>query len=266
MRQLRPNLLGLAGRCGTAAIRLASRAWLVAILLAGSPLARADLAAAFEEANLLYGQSHPREAALAYDRLWTNGFSSTALHFNLGNAWFKAGETGRAIYHYRLAEKLAPRDPDVAANLALARSVVMDGASARRPFLERITGWLALDEWTIAAAVGFWVWIGLLIARQLQPAWTGRLRLAGRLAATVTVILALILFLVWSRHPAIEAIVLEKEVTLHHGPLEESPAVQSLVAGQELSVLDRKGDWIQVGGAARGIGWLLKDQVALLPR
>lgn len=254
------------GSAGKPAGRFRRRLLLLPLLCLLLPAVRADLGAAFEEANLLYGQGHPREAANAYDRLWTNGFSSTALHYNLGNAWFKAGETGRAIHHYRLAEKLDPRDPDVAANLELARMAVQGGGPTRRSLSDRLTGWLSLNEWTAAAGTGLWVWIGLLIAGQFRPEWRSRLNLAIRCSAAATGLFALLLLLAWTRHPAVEAIVLDHNVTLHHGPLEESPEVESLAAGQELAVLDRKGDWVQVGGAARGIGWVLKDQVALLPR
>ena len=48
------------------------------------------------------------------------GSISTPIYFNLGNAWFKAGEAGRAILAFRQAEKLSPRDPDVRANLQFA--------------------------------------------------------------------------------------------------------------------------------------------------
>jgi hypothetical protein len=32
-----------------------------------------------------------------------------------------------------------------------------------------------------------------------------------------------------------------------------------------LLVLDAKNDWLQVTGAARGIGWIKRDQVVPLP-
>lgn len=251
--------------------RAASFAWsrwvcLGLLLLSCISLLRADLAAAFEEANLLYGQGQARPAAVAYDRIWTNGFSSTALHFNLGNAWLKAGETGRAIHHYRLAQKLSPRDRDVAANLRLAREAVQDSTPFKPPVLRRATGWLTLDGWTILAALAFWIWLGTLIARQLRPAWSAKLHRLSRIAAVATITFSLLLVLAWSQHPALEAVVLDHETELRHGPLDEAPAVQPLSAGLELTVIDQKGAWIQVAGATRGIGWIKKDQVGLLPR
>ena len=46
------------------------------------------------------------------------------LKANLGNAYFKSGQLGKAIAAYREAEQMSPRDPDVRANLRFARNQV----------------------------------------------------------------------------------------------------------------------------------------------
>lgn len=239
---------------------------LVAWLLSLPWSARADVAAAFAEANLLYEQGHPDRAAEAYHRLWTNGVSSVALHFNLGNAWLKAGQPGRAIHHFRLAERLAPRDPDVRTNLELARAMVRGGSAVVPSRLAEWTGALSLNEWTWLAVGGLWLWMVLLILRLLQPAWNGRLRLPARLAAVLCLGTSVLLVLAWKQRPAMEAVVVDDDVTLRHGPREQAPPVQSLAAGLELVVIDHQGNWVQVRGAERGIGWLPAEHVALLSR
>ena len=49
------------------------------------------------------------------------GAASPAVYFNLGNAFFKQGQIGRAIAAYHSAQTVDPRDPDVRANLGFAR-------------------------------------------------------------------------------------------------------------------------------------------------
>ncbi len=97
---------------------------LAAILLALCPsrVMADDFSAAFQSANKLYEENKFAEAASAYQKLVESGKASSALFFNLGNALFKAGQIGRAIVAYREAEQLAPRDPDVRANLQFARN------------------------------------------------------------------------------------------------------------------------------------------------
>src|SRR6476659_1044175 len=87
-------------------------------LLIGSLCLRADeVSTAFDQANKLYEQGKYGEAASGYGKLAQAGQVSSALYFNLGNALLKSGELGRAILNYRLAQRLAPRDPDIRVNL-----------------------------------------------------------------------------------------------------------------------------------------------------
>ena len=77
--------------------------------------------AAFSAANRLYEQGKFGEAVQAYQALLSTGVNSANLHFNLGNAAFQNGHPGRAVAHWEQARRLAPRDPDVTANLGFVR-------------------------------------------------------------------------------------------------------------------------------------------------
>src|SRR5881396_3448439 len=137
-----------------------------------SAFARADnIASAFEQANRLYEQGQFPEAAAAYQKIIVNGQVSPALYFNLGNALFKSGQIGRAILNYRLAEQLAPRDPDIRANLRFARNQVAGAGARPAGWWRRWTGQLTLNEWTTLAAAAVWLWFALLAIVQWRPAW-----------------------------------------------------------------------------------------------
>ncbi|MGC8990249.1 MAG: tetratricopeptide repeat protein [Verrucomicrobiia bacterium] len=221
--------------------------------------------AAFEEANRLYEQAKYEEAAAAYLKILDSGVVSPAVYFNLGNAYFKSGQLGRAIVSYRKAQQLAPRDPDIRANLQFVRATVGGGSAPTQPFWQRVVTRLNLDEWAILTAGALWLFGGLQALRQLvqSPFFERRL-------LTIALLLLLVLCLVglgcgWHLAAQPWAVVVKPDAVLHHGPLEESPSVQVLQDGQELIVVDEKDDWVQVEGAARGIGWLHKSNVALMP-
>ncbi|RME96501.1 MAG: hypothetical protein D6766_00550 [Verrucomicrobia bacterium] len=222
--------------------------------------------AVFGAAKTLYEQGRYAEAAGLFEALWTNGVASVALHYNLGNAWLKAGEPGRAVYHYRLARWLAPRDPDVQANLEIARTMVRGEPPPApawwRRFLER---W-RLDEWTLAATAAFWLWVGLGVAVLLRPAWRERCRRPRQVCLGLFLALAVGTLAAWSLHPRPEAVVLSRDAVLLHGPRDEAPEVQPLQPGQELVVLERRGGWARVAGAERGVGWVRTNHLGLLPR
>src|SRR5262249_46022679 len=63
------------------------------------------------------------ESADLLGSLLTDGFRNGAVYYNLGNAYFRAGEYGRSIAAYRKAKLYRPRDPYLEANLRQALSV-----------------------------------------------------------------------------------------------------------------------------------------------
>jgi tetratricopeptide (TPR) repeat protein len=77
----------------------------------------------FYHANALYKDGQYTAAAREYEELRESGLVSGNLYFNLGNAYFKAGEKGKAILNYERARRLIPGDPDLSANLAYAQSL-----------------------------------------------------------------------------------------------------------------------------------------------
>lgn len=222
--------------------------------------------AAFDAANRLYEQARYREAAAAYEALLAQGVVSPALYFNLGNAWFKAGEAGRAILNYRLAERLAPRDPDIRANLHLTRELVRGQPPPSPPWWQRWSRWLTLNEWAGIAGAGVWLGFGALVWGELRP---DRRRFCRRWAAgfggLALLAGAALAEQAQARWLRVEAVVVAKEAVVRYGPLEVSPELQKVEDGTELVVLDQKDDWLQVTGLPRGPGWIRQSDVLVLP-
>jgi len=221
----------------------------------------------FLQANKLYEEAKYSQAAAKYEDLIHAGHVSPAIYFNAGNAWFKTGQIGRAIYNYRRAEQLAPRDPDIRANLEIARSKAgISNAALPGSRWTRWVGRLTLNEWTGAAAAAVAVFFIVLTARQLSPAFG---KSSGGLAwlwAAASVWLLICLGLsIDQKLLEKTSIVLEPEAVVRRGPLEESQSAFTAHDGAEMVVLGRDGDWLQVSDAAHHIGWLRQKDVAQMP-
>ena len=245
-----------------------------ALLLPGLPAAYgADTSAAFDAASKLYEQGKFTEAAAAYEQLLPSTLRSESLWFNLGNAWFKAGQLGRAITAYRQAEQLAPRDPAVRFNLNFARKKVTGGDSPAGPAWRRALGALTLNEWTVLASVALWLWFVLLALREWRPAL--RQALSGYTATTgvsVLLLIGCVAVAAEMRFNTISAVVISHEAIVRSGPLEEAKVLHQFRDGTEVTVLDQKdlgaGDqkqaWLQVSDGANRSGWVKGDQVAVI--
>jgi tetratricopeptide (TPR) repeat protein len=85
---------------------------------------RADTLAATNprEAKTLYLQ-----ALLRFEKIVNaGGIRNGRLFYDIGNAYFRRGELGRAILYYKRAEKLIPRDSHLRQNLEYVRSLRRD--------------------------------------------------------------------------------------------------------------------------------------------
>lgn len=222
-----------------------------------------DDVAAFEAANLLYEEGRYNEAIEAYQRSASNA-PSVAVFFNLGNAYFKAGRVGDAIVEYRRAQQLAPRDPDVRANLQFSRARV-SGPTHSPGWLEQRTQSLTPGEWRLVGSVAIWLFAGLLMTRELAARWRASLRawiLPGGILTAL--ILAGVVWINQDTTRQRSAVVTQPSVVMRLGPFEESESMVELNNGAELQVLDVKKDWLQVTADEQQVGWVPATAVRII--
>src|SRR5437870_11133970 len=135
-----------------------SRTYLIALLLcAGSAAsAIAQPNAEFAKANQEYAQGHFKEAISGYEALVRAGQWSANLFYDLGNAYFRAGDFGRAILNYERALALDRHHPEATANLQIARDEARS-LEMQQSRLERYLQFASANEFSIVAAVAFWI-------------------------------------------------------------------------------------------------------------
>jgi len=227
------------------------------------PLWPGGLSASFEAANKLYEEGKYADAAASYERLLQGGQVSAALYFNLGNAAFKSSQIGRAIAAYRHAERLAPRDPDVRANLQFARNQVQ-GPTLPVGRWQRWLNRFTLNEWTVMATTALWLLFLLLGLLQWRPALKATLRRAVLAVASGAVLLAACLAAALFQARSVRiAIVVKPEAVVRAGWFDESKEAFTVHDGAELKVLDQNDKWLQVGADPLRLGWIPRDEVVV---
>lgn len=237
---------------------------LVCLLLPISGLA-ADEGAHFDAANKLYEQGKYVESIKAYREMIKGGEASEAVYFNLGNAYYKNGQLGLAVASYRLAERIAPRDPDIQANLRY----VLDEAGVRSrapiPWWQSWAQYLSLREWALITGVTIWLWAVLGVLRLMKPAWRTGLKMPLTVALLLVFGSGAGAALAWQgTHRDIVAAVTAKEAVVRYGPLDDSHSAFTLRDGAEVVITDAKGDWWQVRDGQERTGWLKAESVVRL--
>jgi hypothetical protein len=213
-------------------------------------------------ANRSYETGDYEQAIAGYEALLTQKVRySSVLYYNLGNAYFKRGDLGRAILNYRRAQQLTPRDADIAANLALARAQTVDrleGADTGLwSSLAWLTGaWLTLDEVAVLLLAVWCVLNALAVAAILLPRLRRWLRLAmiglGLVLALGLLSVAARYYTAWQYPPLV---VVAPTVAVTSAPDEDEPARFTLHAGAEAYLLDALSGWRRIQIAGNLEGW-----------
>jgi tetratricopeptide (TPR) repeat protein len=226
----------------------------IAILAAASAFAQSDLQ--FTKANQEYAAGHFKEAIDDYKALVNSGQWSANLFYDLGNAYFRAGDFGSAILNYERALALDRHHPEAQANLQIAR----DEARALElvpSTTERIFQFATQNQYAIAAAIAFWIGVfciaGLLFSRR---------RLSGVIALSIlslSISAASVFTAYWidngNRGRAL-AIVTVNGTEARLATAENANSVLALPPGSEIKILSKRGDWIYAALPNNLRGWI----------
>ena len=219
-------------------------------------------AAAYNQGNRLYARKDYAGATLAYRQALEAG-PNALVHYNLGNALFKSGKIGEAILHYRRARFLDPRDADIAANLAFARSYRVDKVltvpSPLARALDDAFHRLSFRESSLLAAACFLL-AGLSLAAWVV--WRWRLSLAVTPLLAALWLFCLVTRQAWSGEVgAAPGVVVTPEVSAASGPSEEAKQILLLHDGTEVRIREARGDYLLVQLPGGTGGWIRKEAV-----
>jgi tetratricopeptide (TPR) repeat protein len=221
---------------------------------AGSSFAQSD--ADFSKANQEYAQGHFKEAISGYEALVRAGQWSATLFYDLGNAYFRTGDFGHAILNYERALALERHHPEAAANLQIAR----DEARAlelqqSRP--ERYLQFASINQYSIAAAIGFWLAIFTIVMLLFA-----RRRSAALIASLIFCLLigAISSYAVYTLERGTNgnalAIITGKDVQARLATADTANSVLALPPGSEVKILSTRGDWIYAALPNNLRGWI----------
>ncbi len=247
---------------GVVCVILGASVWLPANASAGvEPEEARDL---LDAATRAYEASDFSGAISAYERLRTMGYAGADILYNLGNAYFKGGDLGRAIANYERALLLAPRDRDLIENLELARERCVD----KRPDSSLGAGALAAaafrtltpNEWAALFAGGLLLTLLAVLAPYYTRASRKSLRRIALLSAGL-MILGAVGMSVWARHArsGSRGVVVARadaaEVSVRSGPGATYLGEFSLHPGSVVRVIDEREGWLKIAFSPSLRGW-----------
>ena len=210
----------------------------------------------FTRANQEYAQGHFKEAISGYEALIRAGQLSATLFYDLGNAYFRTGDFGRAILNYERALALERHHPEATANLQIARDEA-HALEIQPSGPERYLQFASVNQYSIAAATAFW----LAIIAMFALIFTRR-RLARAIAVSICclLMLAVAVYAIFtlergSKGQAL-AVVTGKDVQARLATADTANSVLALPTGSEIKILSTRGDWIYAALPNNLRGWI----------
>lgn len=213
----------------------------------------------FKAANQLYDTGKFAEAAAAYEKIEPK---TAHVYYNLGNAWFRQNKIGLAVFNYTRASRLAPRDPDILANLKFAQQrlgvdEINTPPRAMQRWLRSIIDTCTASEWSAGEVVALWLLVLAIGIRVYLP----KMR-TGVLIIAVTSFVGLgfttfaLSYQVINDRTAPPAIVVAGETEARFAPATDSTVHFRLAEGTRVVVREDRGQWLFVERADGQQGWV----------
>src|SRR4030095_4725575 len=241
-----------------------SRRCLIALLFCASSAisAIAQPDAGFAKANQEYAQGNFKEAIASYEALVRAGQWNANLFYDLGNAYFRTRDFGRAILNYERALVLDNHHPEATANLQIARDEAR-ALELQATKLERYLQFASINQYSIAAAVALWLGIFGIVAVIFAR------RRSTPLMSLSILCLLVCAIAVWAIHTLDNgsegrglAIVTGNDVQARLATADTANSVLALPAGSEIKILSTRGDWMYAALPNDLRGWIQTKKVA----
>jgi tetratricopeptide (TPR) repeat protein len=205
--------------------------------------AQAQADAIFAKANADYAAKHFPEAVKGYESLVKDGHWSASVFYDLGNAYFRTEDFGRAILNYERALALQPSQPEAEANLRFVRDQARALELAPN-WAEEHLGFLTTNQYAWLAATTFWgaifIFAGLCFARRRAVVWIFAMLLLCAIGAGSTY--AIVAFEGGSGGRDL-AIVTKEKIQARLATAENAGTVLILPPGSEVKILGTRGAW-----------------------
>lgn len=221
-----------------------------------SHAAAAQEDAVFAKANSDFAAGNFSAAISGYESLVKAHHWNANLFYDLGNAYFRTGDLGRAILNYERALALDPNHPEARANVQLVRDQAR-ALELKPDWVEEHLSFLTPAQYTWLGAIAFWAAVGILcglyFAQRRAVVWI----FAFLLSTTVAVTAALVLWKFETGRAGRDlAIITRKHIQARLATAESAGTVLVLPPGSEIKILSTRGDWLYADLPNDLQGWI----------
>ncbi|MFO7750935.1 MAG: BatD family protein [Desulfobacteraceae bacterium] len=202
-----------------------------------------------------------------FEKIVHRGVENGKLYYNIGNAYLKAGDTGRAVLWYERAKKLIPGDADLLFNLDYAGRLVADEQEKKSFdlsdlvfFWQDLFSSKTVEYAALAASLIFFLHAGIrLVKRKRSSAWLG-----GVLFVVFVITASAALFDYYDSKRNRCAVILSKQAAVRSGVSDKATVLFTLHAGTKVRVEKTRDDYFRIFFARGKIGWIQRQSCEII--
>lgn len=242
------------------------------LLFLATPVLAQNPDALWEQANHAYATGDYPAAIEQYDSIRREGYASARLYYNMGNAYYKDNQIGKAILYYNKALRLDPGNDDIKHNLTVANTYVRDRIESVPEFFLKtwardVMYWAGSDTWAVLSLVFFGVTLALVLLYLLGNRMSQRK--AGFYGAVVFLLLSVgaLVFASIERRKILnpdEAVIMITAAPVKSEPNPASKDIFVLHEGTKVRIAGELGDWREIVIADGNRGWIEMKSIELI--
>ena len=227
----------------------------------------------WNEGVAAYSAGRWNDAAAAWEGIYDAGIRGSELYYNLASAYFKLGETGKAILFYERALKEDPSDKDVRYNLEFARGMTQDRIEdvpefILKTWIKKATYLFSSDLWAVLSILFFAGALALLLLFLLGS--SSGARRTGFFTGIAALLIAVFCFASASSQRADasrkdEAIVMRPVSSVKSSPSSDSAKdLFILHEGTKVKILDEVDLWMNIELSDGRQGWIATKDIEII--
>ena len=191
-----------------------------------------------------------KQASQLYEKLIESNFINGQIYYNLGNAYYRKGMSGKAISYYCKAEKLLPRNADIKANINLLKSDFKDKESMRKApeILKIVCFWYFFLNLNEIMGITVYVYLALIASILsvifLKYQWLKKISII--FASCILVLLITLGIKAYYQNSIERGVIIADECKIRYGPGEEYEPKFEIHEGAEVKIEEERNKWYKV--------------------
>lgn len=229
-----------------------------------------------QAASQAYRSHDYKKSIVLYESMVAEGLSqereSAQIYYNLGNAYFRDHQLGRAILNYERALLLNPGDGDIRHNLRFAYNRTEDriepaGNLLFTRWFDAVKNRYSSNSWATIAVVLFILFLlSVAVFLFVRFMWARKTAFYSGMVLLLLVVLSQ-LFAYAQKEDRLErrsAIVMTAAAPVNASPDENSNMLFELHEGTRVSIRSKDDHWYEIEIANGSVGWTEAENVEII--